>query len=608
MTTPESYIPTDSLLLPLADRASRLLEGAAPLDGIHAGRQLALRLDRALNRLRQPQPTRKPLQIVLLGGTGVGKSTLFNALIGRPDASPASDAERCFTKQPFIAVRPEDRPFVTIPNGLEPHWIDIPSTGVALIDTPDIDGMLSTNHDVTRAVVEAGDLIIYVTFPDKQADEAVLRELKHWAGQKRWFFVLNKMDRYHDRDKIKESFDHRLTQLGFEIDDKVRFLLSSVETQTLDFPRFQHAVMQPRSEEQITLLRHDSFLAQLTEAGKDEVVTPLDDLARDLRKKEAELLGRVQRAYMDGLRTPEATETVRNVVSESTWRHTGKRAGIFLALPVWIRCRFNILLGGYSANRLMRMGGVAGLAGAAASMVMATARGLMPLRQLIDALGPKFGQVLSEVSADARRHLEDRRLERLVPGLYPDLQKAETDKPAGDPVQAAFQWIDKTMNRWVLSNVDDEVLKNLSSDVERLGQRTSMQTFNSFTGRLRIWVGNLIPAGMLGWLLYRIGEGWWDQRYHPMPFYVMGLAIVLASLIPGYLLISTAINGRMKRLDPLGLIQDIDQSKASASLRTAADTLDAMARQARELSRSATEMRKEFETVLPAESLGAQQK
>jgi predicted GTPase len=76
------------LIAGLAERLKALRDEAIAI-GSSPARLLTVRLDQALLRLETTAPNR-PLQIALLGGTGVGKSKLFNALIDQPALSEKS--------------------------------------------------------------------------------------------------------------------------------------------------------------------------------------------------------------------------------------------------------------------------------------------------------------------------------------------------------------------------------------------------------------------------------------------------------------------------------------------------------------------------------------
>src|SRR4051812_48869880 len=91
----------DSLLQPLREDARHLATRCHDLESHPAIAQLALRLGQVASSSEGPYE--RPVLAALIGGTGVGKSQLFNALIGRPEASPTSSAERLKTKHPVIA-------------------------------------------------------------------------------------------------------------------------------------------------------------------------------------------------------------------------------------------------------------------------------------------------------------------------------------------------------------------------------------------------------------------------------------------------------------------------------------------------------------------------
>ena len=86
-------------------------------------------LDDALGALRADRP--RPVLAVVLGGTGAGKSMLFSALLEKPGASPSSDAVRCHTSAPFIAVHPDDEAVLGELAGWEATRVRGPVRGVA---------------------------------------------------------------------------------------------------------------------------------------------------------------------------------------------------------------------------------------------------------------------------------------------------------------------------------------------------------------------------------------------------------------------------------------------------------------------------------------------
>jgi len=94
---------TSETLRYLSQSAQRMLRLARLFTAVDGMSDFAWALEEALARTQSPE-SHRPMMAILLGGTGVGKSTLFNALIQKPDASPVSDSRRCFTSRPYVAV------------------------------------------------------------------------------------------------------------------------------------------------------------------------------------------------------------------------------------------------------------------------------------------------------------------------------------------------------------------------------------------------------------------------------------------------------------------------------------------------------------------------
>lgn len=122
-----------------------------------------------------------PLAVVILGSTGSGKSSLFNALAGWP-ASP-SGILRPTTRRPVVLAAPGDVAAIErgeILPGLtgrgELHVLADRrkgrGAGVVLIDAPDIDSIEDENRRLAAELLEAADLLIVITTASRYADEA----------------------------------------------------------------------------------------------------------------------------------------------------------------------------------------------------------------------------------------------------------------------------------------------------------------------------------------------------------------------------------------------------------------------------------------------------
>src|SRR5689334_22928678 len=119
--------------------------------------------------------------VVLAGGTGSGKSSLFNQLAGAQYSS--AGVLRPATREPHACVWGMDGAGPLLDwLGIEPHRRYARSsaleegeralTGLLLVDLPDHDSVTSGSSEVSRLVAQA-DLMVWVLDPQKYADAAV---------------------------------------------------------------------------------------------------------------------------------------------------------------------------------------------------------------------------------------------------------------------------------------------------------------------------------------------------------------------------------------------------------------------------------------------------
>ncbi|MBA3788282.1 MAG: hypothetical protein H0X21_06255, partial [Actinobacteria bacterium] len=151
--------------------------------------------DYLLPRLRQMEA---PVLMVVGGSTGAGKSTLVNSLIGTV-VSPAG-VLRPTTRLPVLACHPDDLrwfeddrilPGLARTTGAAPassgdrssiQLVATPalSPGLALLDSPDIDSVLTENRALANQLLAAADAWLFVTTAARYAD-AVPWEFLHAA-------------------------------------------------------------------------------------------------------------------------------------------------------------------------------------------------------------------------------------------------------------------------------------------------------------------------------------------------------------------------------------------------------------------------------------------
>lgn len=141
-----------------------------------------------------------PLLAVVGGSTGAGKSTLVNSIVGEVVTTPG--VLRPTTRASTLIHHPDDTHWFEGPRILpelarltgessgshDPNTLRlVPSgsvpQGLALLDAPDIDSVVSANRDLARQLLSAADLWIFVTTATRYAD-AVPWDLLQQAVQR----------------------------------------------------------------------------------------------------------------------------------------------------------------------------------------------------------------------------------------------------------------------------------------------------------------------------------------------------------------------------------------------------------------------------------------
>ena len=148
-------------------------------------RQLLQQLDDyVLPRLRSIDA---PLLAVVGGSTGAGKSTLVNSVVGRQVSRPG--VLRPTTTSPVLVHHPDDRrwfedarilPSLARVTGedtgeSQPGTVRLAEStslpaGMALLDAPDIDSVVSANRTIATQLLSASDLWLFVTTAARYAD------------------------------------------------------------------------------------------------------------------------------------------------------------------------------------------------------------------------------------------------------------------------------------------------------------------------------------------------------------------------------------------------------------------------------------------------------
>ncbi len=161
------------------------------------------------------------LVIMLMGGTGVGKSTLLNALAGGSIAQ-ASFA-RPTTRNPVVYYHQSIKPDRLDPAlrhcRLAPH--DRPALEQkVLVDTPDLDSNDLSNRDKLLRLLPVADIVLYVGSQEKYHDRLGWELFLQQRQRRAFAFVLNKWDRclHQGNSGVRPDEDLRrdLQAEGFE--------------------------------------------------------------------------------------------------------------------------------------------------------------------------------------------------------------------------------------------------------------------------------------------------------------------------------------------------------------------------------------------------------
>lgn len=159
--------------------------------------------------------------IAVVGSTGVGKSSLFNALVGSTVSS--TGVRRPTTSVAHASVWGDGDAALLDWLGVgRRHHVDAaaddPRAGLVLIDLPDFDSTNAANRDEVDRLVALVDVLVWVTDPQKYADEALhhgyVRPLAGYGDIMR--FVLNKIDTVPEdrRSELVDDFRARLVDDG----------------------------------------------------------------------------------------------------------------------------------------------------------------------------------------------------------------------------------------------------------------------------------------------------------------------------------------------------------------------------------------------------------
>lgn len=560
-----SIAPQTQLAISQGEQLLNSITQSLDLPGAPALRQ---RLERALRQAASHTPDR-PITIALIGGTGAGKSQLFNALIRMPNASPVSHAERAFTKKPHIAAHPGDLPAIPLPPEL--HWVPIHTNtgGIALIDTPDLDGALPENRRQAHLAIQAADIVIYVALPEKRSSFALTEEVKTWSSEKQWFFVLNKIDLCQPSEigAIRADFERRIRDLGFDTSDAFVFLISATASDSphSEYHRLRSAIFSARAREEVRSLHEAGVFRLLAGATSSTSLEPLTALSEALRQAEAELSMAVRDVYMRVLSTRAVRDNLTEAVRSRVWRQVPARVGGFLAWPLWIMSRLNQVWLTVSLSR-MAAGKIsmAHLLQTVWLTAVAYIRGVLPLQGLIAGFKSEDVAQLRSIRQDSVRKLEDLGVAWNDPVLAAKPAPAPTEDQR--PEKGMVNWLENIQPAAGLDQEKQQIFATLTSAIEFSSAESAARAIH-WWHRL---FGNLLPLIVLVDVGRKSIMYWLENAWLPGDFYLLAIFLLILSTFPGCMLVGAAVRARARIGAPDELLRGLEDPWETKPLRETA--------------------------------------
>ncbi|MFN9717485.1 MAG: GTPase, partial [Planctomycetota bacterium] len=185
----------------LIGRVRRWLEDSPSWEPARKARSVVSRIVNRVHSLRIRLES--PLVVATFGGTGTGKSTLVNALVGQEVTQ--AGRQRPTTTTPVLLVHPD---FELSASGLDPDQfqvrrIDAPLLrDLILIDCPDPDtseaAESGSNLNRLRSILPHCDVLLYVSTQQKYRSARISEELEDAAAGCRIVFVQSHADQDSD--------------------------------------------------------------------------------------------------------------------------------------------------------------------------------------------------------------------------------------------------------------------------------------------------------------------------------------------------------------------------------------------------------------------------
>jgi small GTP-binding protein len=285
------------------------------------------------------------LTIGILGGTGVGKSTLMNALAGTKIASTSH--RRPHTDHVLVYKHDDVSPLPALEMQNLP-WHEVTHRAdavkhVLLCDLPDYDSLAGEHRERVLDFLEHLDVLVWVTSLEKYADSRFYEFLREVPkAEQNFIFVLNKIDLLFEGESAEKGYEqlHRaITTFRNHIReqdmaDPLLYALSSQEaTQKTDlapwnqFPDFRRHIFLQRDMKQVMAIKAANLeveakklLSSLQKETRDleRFVRLLDETARDLTTQKSSWV-QAGREAMDSWLDNRVKSGIMRYCGDSAW-------------------------------------------------------------------------------------------------------------------------------------------------------------------------------------------------------------------------------------------------------------------------------------------------
>jgi GTPase SAR1 family protein len=258
--------------------------------------------------------------VVFLGGTGTGKSSLFNAFCG--ENLSQTGVERPKTSGAIVYAykgSPIEEDFPFPPMEIERRDMEgahsLPTSGVAgrlllfaheredwshlvVVDTPDLDSVEPNNRQMAEDLYLLSDVVVFVASEEKYADEIPFRVLlKTVKDKKPYFFLLNKARDELNKEEVLETLQGQVNALDKERLWLIPYSPSKTFRSVSGNVGFRHCRDSLLSEFSSKRLRKETLLRQASDI--EERLCRLLALLREENRSGQKWLNRLEALYKE---------------------------------------------------------------------------------------------------------------------------------------------------------------------------------------------------------------------------------------------------------------------------------------------------------------------